>query len=157
MKAITIIQPWASLIALGEKKIETRSWRTKYRGPILIHAGKSVDHEICKTTPFSATLIDNGIIFQKDMPTGVIIAKAEIVDCIGIDLGTDPPNRVAYMKNGKKVTGNEFSFGDYSPGRYAWILDNIEPLKEPIPAKGQLSLWEFDYREGEVIETKKPK
>lgn len=43
MKAITIRQPWASLIALGEKKIETRSWQTKYRGPILIHAGKSVD------------------------------------------------------------------------------------------------------------------
>lgn len=152
MKALTIIQPWASLIALGEKKIETRSWRTKYRGPVLIHAGKSVDHDICKTNPFSAALVDHGIIFQQDMPTGVILARAEIVDCVEIGLGTDPPNRIAYLKNGKKVTGNEFSFGDYSPGRFAWILDNIQPLKEPIPAKGQLSLWEFDCKGSELNE-----
>lgn len=141
MKALTIIQPWASLIALGEKKIETRSWRTKYRGPVLIHAGKSVDKEALKN--FSIVLAYHRL---PKLPSGVILAKAEIVDCVEIDPGTDPPNRTAYLKNGEKVTGNEFSFGDYSPGRFAWILDNVEPLKEPIPAKGQLSLWEFDCK-----------
>ncbi|KXG09931.1 hypothetical protein AT864_01491 [Anoxybacillus sp. P3H1B] len=45
MKAITIKQPWATLIALGEKKFETRSWKTNYRGKIAIHAGKTIDYE----------------------------------------------------------------------------------------------------------------
>ncbi|MFL0196978.1 hypothetical protein ACJDU8_15630 [Clostridium sp. WILCCON 0269] len=81
-----------------------------------------------------------------NLPTGVIIAKVDLVDCIEIDLGTDPGLRKARLKNDNVIQGNEYSFGDYTPGRYAWILDNIEPLKEPIPAKGQLSLWE--YKEG---------
>jgi hypothetical protein len=141
MKVLTIIQPWASLIALGEKKIETRSWRPKYRGPILIHAGKSVDKGALKI--FSFVLMHHHV---DNLPSGAIIAKANIVDCVEIGLGTDPINRIAYLKNGEKVTGNEFGFGDYSPFRFAWMLDNIEPLKEPIPAKGKLSLWEFDCK-----------
>lgn len=149
MKALTIIQPWASLIALGEKKIETRSWRTKYRGPVLIHAGKSVDHDICKTNPFSAVLVDHGIVFKQDMPTGVILARCNLVDCLKI---THEDGIEAQLENDFIARDNEYCFGDYSPGRFAWILDNIYPLKEPIPAKGKLSLWEFDCKGSGVIE-----
>jgi hypothetical protein len=149
MKALTIIQPWASLIVLGEKRIETRSWRTKYRGPILIHAGKSVDHDICKTNPFSAALVDHGIIFKQDMPIGSIIAKCNLIDCLRI---THEDGIEAQLENDFIVEANEYCFGDYSPGRFAWILDNVEPLKEPIPAKGKLSLWEFDCKGSELNE-----
>lgn len=61
MKAITIKQPWATLIALGEKRFETRSWQTKYRGPIAIHAGKTIDKEYCEYQPIKRALQKHGI------------------------------------------------------------------------------------------------
>lgn len=146
MKVLTIRQPWASLIALGEKKIETRSWRTNYRGELLIHAGKSVDHDTCKIHPFTDVLVNHGIIFKQDMPTGLIIAKVNLIDCIQVkDEVADASLKVnkAILENGKIIAGNELEFGDFTPNRYAWILDDIEPLNEPVPAKGQLSLWEY--------------
>ncbi|MFL0198307.1 ASCH domain-containing protein [Clostridium sp. WILCCON 0269] len=142
MKVLTIRQPWASLITLGEKKIETRSWRTNYRGELFIHAGKSVDKEACNEYFIKGALQKHGYT-TSNFPTGVIIAKVDLVDCIAIDLGTDPGLRKAKLKDGNVIQGDEYSFGDYTPERYAWILDNIEPLKELIPAKGQLSLWEY--------------
>lgn len=149
MKAITIIQPWASLIALGEKKIETRSWKTCYRGPLLIHAGKKIEKHICDKEPFYSILHSNDISSLSQLPTGVIIAKCNLADCVEMKswMLKDLKVTSAKLENGQIITGNELEFGDYAPGRYAWILDNIEMLKEPIPAKGKLSLWEY---EGEI-------
>lgn len=141
MKTLTIKQPWASLIAFGEKEIETRSWRTKYRGPLLIHAGKSVDHDICKIHPFTDVLVNHGIIFKQDMPTGVIVAKCELASCQKI---IEDDGICATTDGHILIKGNEYEFGDYTEGRYAWILGNIKLLKKPIPAKGKLSLWEYE-------------
>lgn len=149
MKALTIIQPWASLIALGEKKIETRSWRINYRGPILIHAGKKIDSAIAKTHPFVDVLNKHEIIRIQDMPIGSIIARCNLVDCLRI---THEDGIESQLENDFIVRDNEYCFGDYSTGRFAWILDNIEPLKEPIQAKGHLSLWEFDCKGSGVNE-----
>lgn len=80
MKVLTLIQHWGTLIALGEKKIETRSWKTNYRGPLFIHAGKKVEHDICCQHPFTDVLLKHDIVFKDQMPTGVIIAKCELVD-----------------------------------------------------------------------------
>lgn len=143
MKVITLIQPWATLIALGEKKIETRSWKTSYRGTLYIHAGKSIDKEACNEYFIKSTLQMHGYTID-NLESGVIIARTSLIDCIEIDFGTEPIYRKANLKNGQQVTGNEYSFGDYTPGRYAWILDNIDPLKEMIPAKGKLSIWEYN-------------
>lgn len=128
MKSLTLIQPWATLIALGKKKIETRGWKTSYRGPLLIHAGKKIYKTVLDKYPFKEVLEAHGI---KELPTGVIIAKCNLIDCVEIE---SPPE------------GIEYYFGDYTPGRYAWLLGDVEMLKEPVPAKGQLSLWEFDLK-----------
>lgn len=144
LKVITLIQPWATLIALGEKKIETRSWKTFYRGPLLIHAGKNIDKYACEEYYIKGTLQEHGYSLN-NLPTGSIIAKVDLIDCIEINQGTDPIYRRANLINGTKIEGNEYSFGDYTPGRYAWKLDNVQILKQPIPAKGKLNLWEFDY------------
>lgn len=159
LKVLSLIQPWATLIALGEKKIETRSWKTNYRGELYIHAGKKLDSSICNHEPFRTVLSNHGIIFPLpsgyihdynaftgDIPTGMIIAKCQLVDCVKMaDWKLNNGLRVieATLENGQVVTGNELEFGDYAPGRYAWILDNIRPLETPIPAKGKLGLWEF--------------
>lgn len=75
MKVITIKQPFASLIAEGYKEYEFRTWKTKYRGAILIHAGKGVDKEAMKRFSY----------LNLDYPSGCIIAKAKITDCVNVD------------------------------------------------------------------------
>lgn len=148
MKALTIKQPWATLIALGEKKVETRSWKSKYRGPLLIHAGKSINKKSCLREPIKSVLEKYGYT-EKNLPTGVIIAKCELINCIKMkDWFADTSLKVVKvtLENGKVIAGNELEFGDFTQGRYAWILDNVELLEDPIPAKGKLSLWEYEEK-----------
>ncbi len=123
MKCLTIKQPWASLIVSGYKKYEFRSWKTKYRGKILIHAGMSLEK----------TYIDKVKEYNLEYIKGAIIGEAEIVDCILVDKNFDD-----YLKN-----ENNIVYGKDHVGSYAWKLDNIKKYKEPIYVKGKLSLWEY--------------
>lgn len=141
MKALTLWQPWATLVAIGAKRIETRSWSTNYRGPLAIHAAKRVnkkDLRLCFRDPFFESLTQAGYrliayhLFKGNtLSHGAIVATCDLVDIQQIDrdfvLPTEP----------------ELSFGDFTLGRYAWFLDNIEELKEPIPCKGAQRLWEL--------------
>lgn len=140
MKAITIKQPWATLIALGEKKFETRSWPTKYRGPLAIHAGKQIDKESCDYPPIKQALHKHGIESYKGLPTAVVLAIVDLCDCHKVPNEISPDG----IRFGKKLEGDEVYFGDYNEGRYAWELTNLQVLPKPMPAKGQLSLWEWN-------------
>ena len=141
MKAITIKQPWATLIALGEKQFETRSWQTKYRGPLAIHAGKSIDKDACRCEPIHSTLAKHGYS-ENNLPVGVILATSILKDCYKV-----LPDS-AFLSNGELISDNEIYFGDFSEGRYAWQLQSVEMLRRPIQAKGQLSIWEWN---GEIF------
>lgn len=145
MKAITIKQPWATLIALGLKEFETRSWATKYRGPIAIHAGKSVDKEAFRDPAIYRALCKKGIKQLKDLPTGAVIATAQLIECHQVtkdyyDLHAEP--RAATDKE-RVIEGDEWWFGNYEGGRFAWQLADVKAI-EPVQAKGQLSLWNWD-------------
>lgn len=143
MKVITLIQPWATLIAMGEKKFETRSWSTKHRGDLLIHAGKKVDKFICQLAPFNAVLAKHGLKADT-LPTGVIIAKSFLSHCYEV---TSNHGHTALLEGGDVVIeSNEIYFGDYSEGRFVWELKDVEQIRH-IPAKGQLGLW--NYPKGE--------
>lgn len=89
MKAITILQPWASLIAIGAKRFETRSWPTSYRGPIAIHAGKSwpdaVKNNEISEHIHKALCWKGGFGKFSDIPRGSVIAIADLVECWAID------------------------------------------------------------------------
>ncbi|SHJ12430.1 ASCH domain-containing protein [Clostridium magnum] len=149
MKTITLIQPWATLIALGEKKFETRSWKTNLRGPLLIHAGKKIDKEACNMEPIKSTLAKHGLT-AKNLPTGCIIAKTKIINvCLVLEEYVNWANvkLIDHEETNYAIEGNEFYFGNYEKGRYAWWLQNVEMLKKPIPAKGQQGLWNFNYEE----------
>lgn len=139
MKVITIRQPWASLIALCEKRFETRSWRTTYRGELAIHAGKNIDKAACQQEPIRSVLAKHGYN-AVNMPTGVILATCKLSNCLKV---TENLAMAAFFDNGEMVTDNEYYFGDFSEGRYAWELQDVQALENPIPAKGQLSLWEY--------------
>ena len=86
MKAITIWQPWASLLACGGKRFETRSWATSYRGPIAIHAAKKDVFDALALIPVPVALEMKKLIGAewKDLPTGAVIATATLIGCHGI-------------------------------------------------------------------------
>lgn len=122
MKCLTIKQPWASLIVEGYKNYEFRTWKTKYRGKIYIHAGLSIEKE--NLSRFSN--------YNLDYITGAIIGEAEIVDCIFV---TDEFKKKLLLEN-KEVYKN-------SSG-YAFVLKNIKKYNEPIDCKGMLGFWNYE-------------
>lgn len=133
MKALTLYQPWASLVAIGAKTIETRSWKTDYRGPLLIHAAKRWDkdlqsehlkaHDILSVMgwpyPEAERLYDAG-------PLGAFVAACILADCREMHEAPDDLNR---------------RFGFFGPGRYGWILEDIRALAVPVPFNGAQGLW----------------
>ncbi|MGD9567548.1 MAG: ASCH domain-containing protein [Sedimentibacter sp.] len=153
MKAITIWQPWATLLAIGAKKYETRSWATNYRGPIAIHAANKPYKPIIEELPDEVkAALGNYFDFKHEiLHTGAIIATAELVGCW--EIAEDPNGpficRPFFGDTTDKpdeliVRGNELLFGDYTLGRYAWEFRNMIMLDKPIPAKGKQRLWNFD-------------
>ena len=127
MKALTIREPFASLVTYNLKCYETRSWPTKYRGPILIHAGLAKvnlkDERLKKLT--------NSL--PKSNNPGHILCQATLKDCILMT--SDFIDKV-------KQNEKEYLAGHYEVGRYAWLLTDIK-LIEPISYKGALGLWNF--------------
>ncbi|MBW7475933.1 ASCH domain-containing protein [Paenibacillus oenotherae] len=154
MRVITVIQPWATLIAIGAKRFETRPRRTHIRGPLAIHAGKKVDREACEREPIKSTLVKYGYT-SDNLPTGAVVATCLISECWKVIGEADVPvqgTRVLIDPTGEKMFGitqdiDEFHFGDLTPGRYAWELTNVKQLAEPIPAKGQQGFWNFPLGE----------
>ncbi|MGG1249913.1 ASCH domain-containing protein [Brevibacillus agri] len=141
MKAITIYQPWATLIALGEKRYETRGWKTNYRGPIAIHASKNIDHQAALMVARNCPEIWRKI---SPLPTGCVVAVAELVECWSVHLYQ---NVEIYLHEGvgggtRSIDPQEEKFGWYEPGRYAWELANMRKI-DPVPAKGQQGLWNW--------------
>lgn len=129
MKVITIKQPYASLIAEGFKEYEFRTWKTKYRGEILIHAGKGIDKE-------AMTRYEN---LNLEYPLGCIIAKANITDCVYID---DKMRKILKEKN-PLVYSSMIKQPKWEG--YGFKLENVKKI-EPIPVNGKLSLWDYDYK-----------
>lgn len=133
MKAITLTQPWATLVALGHKQVETRCWRTSYRGPLAIHAAKGFPKAAVEFAQVERSL---GRLPSR-IPRGAIVATCRLVDI--------RPTIEAALT----LSALERHLGDYGDGRWAWFLDEIVPLIEPIPAKGALSLWEWTHSNGQ--------
>ncbi len=150
MKTLSLSQPWATLVAIGAKRIETRSWRTDYRGTLAIHAAKTIPpaarNLLYPNEPFRGTLSRAGIRIgpvkypHNWLPVGVVIAICELkaVKRIAVDY-----LKVLRGEMGHPNPEAEIAFGDYTIGRYAWILGDVRRFREPIPAKGALGLWEW--------------
>lgn len=160
MKALSLTQPWATLIAVHAKKIETRSWATQHRGLIAIHAAKGLGpvhgqrglKEQCGVEPFCSVLNEAIKLHQETywrgggflkkmsehpfMPLGAIVAVANIVECKSTNFFGLQSGWV------QDLSRNERAFGDYSKNRYGWILGEVRALDSPIPCAGALSLWE---------------
>jgi hypothetical protein len=133
MKALSLLQPWASLVVMGAKKIETRSWQTAYRGELLIHASSSKKGSLlCDEQPFRKYISSFG-----QLPFGAIIGSVTLRDVVPVEMLHLPDTTLALL------TLEEKAFGDYTKGRYAWRLENPVPFDPPLPIKGSLGLWNY--------------
>ena len=147
IRTISLWQPWASLVFAG-KRWETRSWDTPYRGPLAIHAAQRwtpAQRALAASDPFKSALMAAGIY---ELPLGKILGKVDLVNvgrCTGDGKIAFPGTALLYC-----VNEPELSFGDFSPGRYAWELENPERLAHPIPARGQQGFWTFEGWPGEL-------
>lgn len=144
MKAITIWQPWASLLVSGRKRYETRSWATAYRGPIAIHAAKRPVRRTLdalaadKSGSGWSTLEELDSLFIRpgaldQLPTGAVVGTAILTRC---NLITEE-----FLA---KLTPVEKALGDFTSGRYAWEFRVMVPVDPPIPAKGAQGLWNWE-------------
>lgn len=132
MKAITLIQPYATLIALGYKNFETRGWQTSLRGPLAIHAGLGMPswaREVAEKDPIiSAILSRHGLHFDT-LPRGRVLALAQVREMVRTeDCPSLPPT--------------ELACGDYTPGRWAWALGQVQVLAESVACSGAQSTWQ---------------
>lgn len=137
MRCISLWQPWASLIACGAKTIETRSWPTNYRGPLVIHAAKKIltVGERWNLGPIFWQAVEEHLDRATfEYPYGCIVATARLVNCVCfpacaqlVEVATRPNERI---------------FGDCSAGRYAWILEDVVALPAPISFRGAQGLFD---------------
>lgn len=130
MKAITIRQPHASLILAGLKRFETRTWATRHRGPLIIHAGMSLG-----ALPQGWHWTDDGKVccgeVVLDCPRGVALGAVDLIDVVPTEeLDLDEAQR---------------PFGNFSKGRFAWELSDPSRFAQPVKAAGKLGLWEWSY------------
>jgi hypothetical protein len=141
IKALSILQPFASLIVLGAKHYETRSWTTDYRGSLAIHASKRLLEKwlmLCLQEPAHSVLRAAGYRFSTDLPRGLILGTVDLLDCIPVE------QLQSAIQEGRlpDFTAQELLLGDYRPGRYAWRLGNPRLLTVPAAATGRLRLFE---------------
>lgn len=124
MKVITLKQPWATLVAEGIKKYEFRSWKTNYRGKLLIHAGAGIDKTEMKR-------FEN---LNLDFPSKKNIAEVELEDCLELD------NEL----NKKIIAENNIAYGTKTRTGYAWKLKNVKKINSDKIINGKLGLWNID-------------
>lgn len=132
MKIVTVLQPWATLLALGIKQYETRSWKTNHRGLIAIHAAKKRNRHLdaltremllCDVLPANYT--------PDNLPRGKVVGVAHLTK---VEKAEDVI-----------VTEKERMLGDWEPGRYVWQMQHAHLFDKPIPARGKQGLWNWDY------------
>ena len=136
MKAITISQPYATLIADGRKWVENRNWQTHYRGELAIHAGKGTQYAT------KARLELGGY------PLGKVIATCQLVACVHMEtlkdsIGNDSLQDSLIAELGGYRTIEEVLTHQFAEGDWCWILHDIKKLAEPIAATGKQGFWEW--------------
>lgn len=133
LTCITLHQPWASLIVAGLKGYETRSWPTRHRGRLGIHAGRTVDRAALDAYADIFRTHADLLPAPDALPTGCIVGTAELVACLACSAALE-----------RRLTVLERRVGNFAAGRYAWQLRDRETLAQPIPARGYQGLWKWN-------------
>lgn len=140
MKALTVRQPWATLIALGIKRIETRTRDTKHRGPLAIHAAATMpcrigqrlrlgDFEVERDSRTGLLLRSDTLAWPYRLPVREIVALTTLFQTRSTDSGEHSPDE------------REITLGDHTPGWWAWSLSSVVPVRHSPVLRGQLGIW----------------
>jgi len=151
VRALTLTQPWAGLVVDGEKTIETRSWQVAYRGPLAIHASKAMTQDAWDLVAY----LRYGLIRRVDVSQrGMVLGTVDLIDVVrvlpprgvGPHQGWHRDSNRPDIPAGMRWELHEFerAVGDFTSGRFAWLLANPVRFPEPILAAGLLGLWEWD-------------
>lgn len=142
-KAISLTQPWATLVVIGEKEYETRCWSTRFRGTVWIQAAKGFPRDckdLCEYEPFRSALARHGYTRWQDLPIGALVGRVEWVNC----------ERTEDVL--PRISEQEAAFGDYSERRFASRLGSPIAIAEPIACRGALSFWEVpEFAQDELM------
>lgn len=156
MKALSIKQPWASLIVHGIKDIENRTWKTNFRGRIYVHASKInfKDFDVLMSLPDRQRKVFNDFIKTNKFNSAIgctIIGEVDIIDCV-INHESSWAEKTEVLSHDE-----EFGYPNYGKPIYNWVLANPVLYEKPIPAKGKLSFWEPDAQtKDSLIQKMKP-
>lgn len=140
MKAISLHQPWASLIALGIKNTETRHWSTRYRGEIAIHAAKAWDGKKKLAADQIRKKLKKRLKVLDDPPRGAIVAVADLFEVV--EFGLAIPSWASL---------HDVLCGNFAQGRFGWRLRHIRALSEPVPVKGFQNMWTLSPQEATEV------
>jgi hypothetical protein len=182
VKVLTLRQPWATLVAVRSKTIETRSWSTNYRGALAIHASGRWTPEGrymlvgsgMVSRPAARVLRPLGYKWQRDgrrwtsdMPLGAVVATCQLVDVVPTHQCSPPSHfEQGYGDLPEKgwdraipewdqgddtvlTSDANRNFGDFSYGRFAWLLEEIRAVDPPWKATGRLGLWDCTFNRTE--------
>lgn len=148
IRALTLWQPWATLLAHGRKRIETRSWQPRWvKTPfyMAVHAATywsgALEGMTCME-PFRSELALCGVREIKRLPRSAVVGVVRVWQCVTTSEVAES------VKLRGLLTEKEAKFGDYTPGRWAWICDQFFPFPEPVSASGQRGVWEWTPPEG---------
>ena len=152
MKAISLWQPWASLVAVKAKQIETRSWATSYRGQLAIHAARRPMDEdglaLLESLPgFVLTLMFHGRkvdLSPGALPLGAVVATGRLVSCQA--MGETTPEVLRFIER-RRLDEIEVRAGHYASGRFAWFLRDVQVVEPACAARGRQGLWEWNEAE----------
>lgn len=128
IKALSLWQPWASLMARGVKLHETRHWATDYRGPIAIHAAKTLD---LAGAPDQLCIDAFGPDWANILPRGALVAVGELQRVVSAESLAD------------QVTRADHAAGNFAPGRFGWRIGDLRQLRAPIPLTGRQGLFNW--------------
>ncbi len=136
IKAISLWQPFAWLVARGLKRDETRHWSTDYRGPIAIHAAKRLD---MAGAPEHLCIAAGGRQWRDRLSLGAVVAVATLTEVCPAPWAAE------------RATRANLAAGNFTVGRFAWRLSDIRPLKAPVPLTGRQGL--FNWTPAAPLET----
>jgi len=140
VQSLTMSDPWGTLVALGAKQIETRSWPTPHRGPLAIHIAKTLplEAQACCDEPLFRQALEAGGYRRKHgiahNPWGLPLGQVVAVVCL---------DEVQRITPAFQVEEPEQSFGLFTSGRYAWLFSEVYRLAVPLPVRGSLGVWEW--------------
>jgi hypothetical protein len=149
VKALTLWQPWATLVALEFKRVETRCWPPKYRGPLAIHSAAKLPPKWLGASRHQVEFRDelaNCLNVRRDRDDRCGLHVDDAIRSMPYGAVLCIVNLVAVRETGEvydDLCTREHIFGNYEDGRYAWFLEMLEVFERPIPAKGNRMLWNW--------------